>query len=162
MEGTPMRTQQQALTELCKGFRPFIRRAFLYEWLQDINWHAEAALLLEGFSDQHAELIAHLKKFHIARNEYYYSTEYFTHLKKAIKLSDHIKILQDIREKEEGFFMNGIFISPDVMQEFEKAMSAYGTVACIYGWGIDKSEFNGHIKGKALVDELEKIIESKE
>ncbi|MFZ4770882.1 MAG: hypothetical protein ACOYLO_11940, partial [Ferruginibacter sp.] len=113
---------------------------------------------MEGFSNQHTELICHLKKFHIARNENHYSTAHFNHIKKSLKLGDYIKILQDIRIKGESFFMNEIFISPDVIVEYEKAMNAFSTVAAIYGWGINKEEFNGHIHGKALVDELEKMI----
>lgn len=162
MEEKPMRTQQQALIELCKGWRPFIRRVFLYEWLQDIKRHAEAELLLEGFSNQEAELACHLKKLSLARSEYIFTAAHFAHLKKVFKLSDYMKILQDIRHKEEGFFINGSFVAPDVMREYEGALTSYTTVACIYGWEIKNDEFNGHTQGKALVDELEKIINSEE
>jgi hypothetical protein len=158
MEGTPMRTQQQALTELCRGFRPFIRRAFIYEWLEDINWHSEAKILADGFSNPEAELVGHLKKIHIAKNEYNYSVKHFQALKESLKLDDYMKVLQDIRQKEESFFINGCFVSPDVVREFERSMHAYNVIAYIYGWGINRDEFNGNSKGKPFIDELEKII----
>jgi hypothetical protein len=158
MERRPMRTQQQALSELCKGFRPFIRRVFIYEWLEDINWHSEAKILCDGFSDPEAELVGHLKKLHIAKNEYNYSVKHFQEFKESLQLEQYMKVLQDIRQKEGSFFINGCFVSPDVIREFERAMHAYNIVAYIYGWGIHQDEFNGHIRGKAFVDELESII----
>jgi len=133
MERRPMRTQQQALTELCKGFRPFIRRAFIYEWLEDINWHSEAAILADGFSNPEAELVGHLRKFNIVKNEFNYSAKHFQELKESLKLEDYMRILQDIRQKEESFFINGCFVSPDVTREFERAMPRLQR-CCLYLW----------------------------
>lgn len=157
-----MRTQQQALTELCKNFRPCIRRAFLFEWLKEIDWLKEADLLLDGFSNEHAELIGHLQKFHIAKNEYFYPTERFGYMKDSLKLDEYIKILQDVRQKNESFFINGTFISPKVMAEYDIAIQSSKVFALLFDYGIDKEEFQGHTNGQALVDELETIINNQD
>lgn len=153
-------TQKEALTNLMEGLTHDFRLLLVFNWLEDINWHTEAALLAKTpYRDN--EGMEWLEKVRCAFNPAGYSYSYSQEQIAALapyELADVSEILQGKLICPKGAPHS--MINNNTVYQFRRAETWYQPLSYIYGWGIQSSDWTSKGLGAPFVEELLEIIKS--
>jgi hypothetical protein len=151
-------TQKEALKNIIETFEDKkLAYAFVFKWLEDINWHSENTLLSEKLDKYEMQYLDNLEVVYMATHEGEYSHDF---VKKLI--ADDLE-LQKVKAKfeddnSEGYFnYRGNSFSRVKLYDYAKT-NYYKAFNYIFGWGMDASDW-GSTSGQAFVDEIVEIIE---
>lgn len=162
-----MLTQKQGIKNFLEGIdSKLIRKHFVCEWLEDINWHGECAAIRETFSQPEKRLLDELHKVDVILNPGQYAAMYVR--------SSLWELPKETVEKVKDWWFSNIQRSSMLILEYTSQPATvitddlyYGYKRChgysafnyIFGWGLDASWEN--TQGQKFVDELLQLIESK-
>lgn len=155
-------TQKEALQNLINSFdNELMAKLFVYNWLEDINWHSEASRFEEYINDYDKQELEDLKDINIVLNpssyDYTYVSEFIDD-KSNVYLVDAVK---KARENKTSYVIyNDATYSLSLVREFNKAETMYQTFNYIFGWGTNNNEWNSKGIGIEFVMELLDMIKT--
>lgn len=137
--------------------------AFVYLWLEDINWHTECNLFTDKISDADQARIQALQELDYCLRPYKYCLQFATDFldnldptdKQSIeRYTQAIKLGQDVSIEYCGYE-----ISANELRDFRKAIDAVSIFSAMTSWGLDNSFVSN--RGIELVDDLYQIIQDR-
>ena len=151
-------TQKQGLKNILQGLSHDFRLLFVYNWLEDINWHTEASYLAEiAYNDpgkmEWLELIKYVND--PGAYSYEYVQEQVAKLPKAALIQ-----LQMVKESKQVVPVNGTLVNKEDLIYMRRAEN-YSPFCYTFGWGLDKKDWTSDGYGRPFVDELLEIINEK-
>lgn len=155
-------TQLEALKNVVESIdNKVLQVIFLGDWLEDINFHKEAAEVRGWLSPVQNAWYEELHKLHIARRENMYSATHYEGLKNDGYTSDiHEKAVQCMRERSNAVaFVNHYAFSESDLFNIKLVSDMVRGLNYIWGWGVEndlytnKTEFLNTLRGLVGGDE---------
>ena len=137
-----------------------IKKFFLIEWLEDINWHTECGLIRDSLTTRENDILETLQELDYLLNPAGYSQKWVEDFKKTADpliqtQADGFADAHNIFTKEKNI------VAKEKIFDFRRAKSFQQTVSYLYGWGICWKDWTSEGKGKAFVDELLELANQK-
>lgn len=158
-----MYTQKTLLGELLESKTDTLKKIFIYEWLEDINWHSEAneffTIYFSDYDRREYEVLQNLK---LAAVPFSYPESYIESPEVQQTIRKNLAILEEGRKSiGRTIYMtpNGA-VADELLRDFIKIDTEMRTFNKMTGWGIDNDgtwESTG--VGAAFVVELAKLAE---
>lgn len=147
-------TQLEALTRIVESFNDYrMAIIFLGDWLEDINYHTEAAEVRGWLHPTQAEWYEHLQMLHIARKRSFYSDDHYKYLfENGYTSAVHEKAVEKIRSKDGLAFVEHFDFSDTDLRNIELVEDMVRGMNYIWGWGVEnklypsKEEFMATLK----------------
>lgn len=149
--------QKEALKNILAGMRHDLKRQFICNWLEDINWHTEHRLLAEQEPVRAPRVLEWLERMTYAENPAGYGYEYTMQRIAEISQED-LQLLMDIKRGKETLMLDMQVIDRQTLHEWRRVETWYQPFNYIFGWGINNNSWTSGGSGQAFVDELKEII----
>jgi hypothetical protein len=150
-------TQQEHLKHYLEFSSRFEKIVFIHEWLEDINYHTEAAMILAMATDRELKMLNDLFHLHIASNESSYKKERWNYfLKNNILDTDAIKAYQDYREVGNEYIVyRGANYKDSDLIGYRNIQDSFNVFSKIFGFGIENEWCSNK---ESFVESLKEII----
>jgi hypothetical protein len=150
--------QKKALKNVIDYYNPCIKKFFISEWLEDINWRSENGL----FNKQHVTDIEHrrikiLSDLHLAKYTRSDPIEYI-----ADQESTVINY-RNLLDSDDKIYLVGdqITISTEELRDFHRARKEVRTFSKVFGWCICNEDWNSRGASAEFVNELAALADDK-
>ncbi len=152
-------TQKQAVANILQtiNWKP-ARYQLVMNWLEDINWHTENAMIAEKLTESEAKTLNLLEEFDYALRPSNYSYSFIQDHKEELKKYD--KSVDDYH-KSIPAHLGDIYLGGNEISDFHNAQDLYRGLSYIWGWGLTTTDWKD-TQGKAFTDELLEVIDDPE
>jgi len=149
-------TQKKAVGTFLESLEnPTIKKFFLAEWLEDINWHTECSILLMSLNKYEEELIEILQEVDYLINPGAYSRAFLKEFEPTVHIKSIAEEIIAGRSDAVVTTKSGeILCSADIFHDFHHAKAFQQALSYLYGWGICHKEWTSGGTGVSFVGEL--------
>jgi hypothetical protein len=148
-------TQKEAIKNIVETFDDRrLAYQFIFNWLEDINWHRENTILSEQLNKHDFRYLDALERLYQATHQGNYAHQYIVDL-----LANDLELagaLVDIENKRVAFY-RGYRFDSEHLHEFDKTQF-YRAFNYIWGWGITTADWV-KTSGPEFVDEVIELVE---